>query len=642
MGRPIPEATIAIGRVRAMPFGRSRAEAAARQVRLIEAEGPDEVLAYALESLVEAQTWNGAGEQALVPFIKLLHWWDQHPEHFDPGDRNILFWEFGWVIADLARNPRIPAGQVERALDDMERRFAVASRGMERVWCCRLEWALLQGAPDVDKVFTTWLALPLDDEDSCPACHREHHADYLVETGDIPGAIAVLEQAIDAELTCSREPASMLALLAWCYVAEGRLEEAEATLPKALAELKLATALSVQVAYGRLFEALGRGGDLERARGLIDRFEEGLAIITPYARLETLRYILAGASGLVEWGYGEASLGSTTVAGLIGELTAQAGELTALFDRRHGTTVQAGRLERALAASPTARRLILPAPVAPDQPLVAAPGSDRPRESWPVLGGDAEAAYRAGDHVLAATLYREAAGAAQDGGRLAEAGWFWAEAARNAQEVGQYPAAAHDYIEAHARLRAAGTSLEDVAPLFVAWAPGVQEADYRTFLRLALQDYPTPAKPSCPEQMEDILPGVLQPSMVNSPLIRRYILARAEMRDAAARVMATWGDHADFVSALAMAEESATRFSTLGRIDAAAHAWWLAGKVAARLQDVSVDANFTMALQSFRSTGRRNRGYGRRAAGDYATYLAAAGRDKQAAEVRATWAGRED
>jgi len=649
MGRSVPEATLAVGRIRAMPFGRSRAEAAARQVRLIEAEGPDEVRAYALESLVEALIWIGESGKAMAPFVKLLRWWDTHPEQFDIGDQNILFWEFGWIVNDLCRNPDVPVERVDRTLDDMERRFSLANRGIERVWSCRLEWEVLRAGENLEQTFTTWLTMPLDDEDSCPACHQEYYADYLLEIGDLESAVAILEAAVAAELTCSREPAAILAMLAWCYVELDRLDDLDKILPHAITEVRATTSISVLVAHGRLFEVFARGANPSRAASLIPKIVEGLATASPYQRLETLRHLLAGAGSLVEQGFGDyptdTDMGPMTE--FARDVDVQAQELSEAFDRRHGTDVQARRLAKARMAKPTSRPVGVIPVASPDVVENSIDIPYQPIHRSPTLD-EAEEAFQVGDHRLAADLYRVAAGEAQEAGWLAESGWCWAEAARNAQEVGQPVRAAHDYVEAHARLKASGVSLEEIAPMFIAWAPGVGEREYRTFVRLALEEYPTPAWVN--GDIEEVMAGdetslahlaFMQAGLIGSPLVKRYLLARAELRDAVARVMATWGDAHDNQSALEMAEESATRFSTLGRTEAAAHSWWLAGKVAANLRDKSADTNFTMALQGFMSTGQRNRRYGVRAAGDYATFLKSTGQKDKAAQILQTWTDKD-
>ena len=635
---------MAIGRVRLMPFGRARAETAARQVRLIEAEGPDEARAYALETLVESLTWIGEPGEALRPFVKLLRWWDAHPEFFDEGDQNILFWEFGWIVSDMCRSADQPVERVERTLDDMERRFALANRGLERVWACRLDWEMLRAGPALPAVFSAWLTMPVDAEDSCLACHENHHAEYLVATGDLAGAAAVAEAALTADVACSREPMALMALAIWCHLELGHLDEVGRLLPQALAEGRTVLPSSVIVPLGRLFEVLARTGNAARALKLLPGIATSLPVATQYVHLECWRHLLAGLTVLTDNGYAAEPVAvpgfdATTVDGLTELVGRQAEALTEAFDTRHGTTVQAERLARARAASFVPYPLDAPVPPpVPAAPAVAPAVVPEPRTT---TRDRAEAAFEGGDHPRAAALYRRAAAEAQAAGSLAEAGWCWAEAARNAQEIGQLVTAGHDYIEAATRLRAAGVTLEEIAPMYIAWAPGVQAGAYRTYVRLALDDYPTPAHTGVTEKIEELAPALFEATMLSAPLFRRYVLARAGLRDAVARVMATWGDATDHQRALELAEESASRFLALGRTEAAAHAWWLAGRLAARLQAKSTDTNFAMALQGFRSTGERNRRYGVSVATDYARYLTEAGRTYEAGSVLGAWTGRD-
>ncbi|MDR2975284.1 MAG: hypothetical protein LBV00_11340 [Propionibacteriaceae bacterium] len=656
MARSVPEATIAVGRIRAMPFGRSRVEEAARQVRLIDAEGPDEVKAYALESLVEALTWSGQPGKAVAPFIKLLRWWDRRPDLFDRGDQNILFWEFGWIVSDLARTASVPVSQVDRTLDDMERRFSLASRGMERVWAARLEWELLRHGPGLDEVFTTWLTMPVDDEDSCLACHEERHADYLLEVGDIDGAIVTIEAALTAELECSREPASMLAMLAWSYVERGRLDDADRVLPQALSHLRQATSLSLMVAYARLFEVFARGGNPDRAVELLPRLREGLTIATDYVRLQTWRHLLAGGLSLRAHGLGGHPIAGgpvdqSTIDELVSHLQREAVTMSQAFDLRHGSSVQAERLARAQATSPTARPLVAARADETAPPVNhRAPSTNRatpPKAGSRVratardsLRAKADQAFSDGRHAAAVDLYKRAAEQAQTDGRLLDAGWCWAEAARNEQESGDRNQAGRDYIQAQARLRAAGVSIEEIAPMFVAWAPAVGHQDYAAFVKLALQDYPSPAHPDGQEAIEE-LPAPVRNHLLGSPLVRRYLLSQAALRDAVARVMATWGDRSDTESAVAMAEESASRFSSLGRTEAASHAWWLAARLAAQLDRDSVNGDYAMAIQGFVSTGERNHAFGRKASQEYAAFLRARGESERADEILNAWKTRE-
>ncbi|MEK8224967.1 hypothetical protein NKG05_00570 [Oerskovia sp. M15] len=140
MTRSVDEANGALSRVRDMPYGTARSTAAASEVDEITADGPAEARAYALFILVESYVWGNEVTKAYLPFTQLLRWWDEHPEHFDAQDTHSLFWSFKWMVGNLMDFPAVPAAQIERTLDDMERRFAVAGSGMNAVAMSRFQW----------------------------------------------------------------------------------------------------------------------------------------------------------------------------------------------------------------------------------------------------------------------------------------------------------------------------------------------------------------------------------------------------------------------------------------------------------------------------------------------------------------------
>ncbi|MDR0849810.1 MAG: tetratricopeptide repeat protein [Propionibacteriaceae bacterium] len=672
MARSIPEATFAVGRVRAMPIGKARAEAAAREARLIDADGPDEVKAYALESLVEALTWSGDPMKAMTPFVRLLRWWDARPEMFDLGDQNILFWEFGWILGDLARTATVPKTRVDAALDDMERRFSLASRGMERVWNNRLEWAIISGSEDVDQVFTTWLTMPIDDEDSCAACHPEHEAAYLVEKGRLNQAIAILETAAASDLSCSREPASLLALLAWCYVETGRVDDVEKILTRILVEFSQATSSSMTVPYSCLFEVYARGGLVEAALAQVASASTESGENTQYTRLEYVRHLIAGASALVAQGFGDISVEldgrSCTVSAWLGELDSEAESLSQAFDVRHGNDAQAKRLEKARAAQPTSRKLTRPSVepntilaeeahkpepkptrlgflkrnrkrdnrVAENQKLAESPASDAkilPVDSVIEACQKAEALVADEKWASACAAYIEASALAEKRGLIEQAGWCLAEAAQIEQTKG-FRDPGKGYGRALALLVAGGATLEDVSKVLVAWAPKVTAKAYPTFMEYANRTYSSPARPASADDIEALMTRLVHPAMVGSPLLRRYILAWSEMKDAQARVMATCGTEEDAAEAIPLAQDAASRFSMLGRTSDAAHAWWLAGRLEART-DGEPDIDFRLALDAFSSIGEPGRSFVVQTKSDFAAYLVAHGRGEDATGVLA-------
>ncbi|MDR1450631.1 MAG: hypothetical protein LBI84_10640 [Propionibacteriaceae bacterium] len=677
MPRSLVEANTAIGRVRAMPYGQARTEAAERELRRIEREGPDTARAYALTALVEALVWGGARERSFRPFARLLAWWDKHSELFDHYDQSVMFWEFGWIMSDLTQLPEAPREQIETALDDMEQRFAIANRGLERVWTARLDWALLRGAEDIAQTVTRWLTLPLDDEDSCPACHEALRAEYLLWSGDRPAAVAVLEAAIASNVTCSREPASMLTDLALAYLDEGRLGLVEETVPRALAELAKAASIRLSTPYARVFEVYGRGGRPDLAFALLaERFKE-LSADIPYSRLVVLRHITAGTAGLLAAGYADEPVAAPGVeAATARELhawaSAEAAALTARFDARNGTSEQTRRLDAARAAVPAARRLefaLPPTPAKDEQRLVLGraakrleaalptpgeaaaaeqlsadesgavlsepPAAQAAREAAPdsSAGPDravAEAAWAAGSFAAAAAAYERSAQAAQAAGLLRESGWDWAEAARCRQELGDLAAAAAAYTAALFRLQAAGAPVEELARLLVAWAPALRAEDLDGFLTAAAKAEEALPSLANGQSGDASLSDMAVFSLTYRPL-RRQLRARADIADSVARVLATWGGPERTEEAAAKAQTAAVVYTSIGAMVDAAHARWLAGRLTlARDLPEAALADLRQAARWFEEAGPREKSSYAAVRAELAVLLRRLGQDDEA------------
>jgi len=658
MARSVTEANAAIGRIRAMPYGRARSEAARREVRRIEREGPDEARAYALTSLVEALTWGDDYESAFRPFAQLLHWWDDHPEQFDHYDQSVLFWEFGWIMSDLPQIPTVPKAQIEATLDDMERRFALANRGMERVWSTRLDWALMQGENAHD-VFTYWLTLPLDDEDSCAACHEALRAEYLLWSGRRPQAIAVLEAATGSDLVCSREPAAMLTDLALAHLDEGNWEAVETTLPKALAELKKAVSTSLSSAYARVFEIYGRSRQPALALALLAERAKDLVAGPPYRQLLVLRRIVAGTTGLIDAGHGGVSVAlpnvaATTVAELQGWALQRSRPLAAAFDRRNGTREQTRQLEAALAAAAAPRRLEFSLATARAAALaitsklavaldphrvnqaVPTPGAASPRRAIRPARGRAEDCLNAGDTAQAADAFEDAAREAQQDGRLRESAWDWAEAAHCRHLSRQRSAANRAYAAAASRLRAAGAPVEELARVLVAWAPLVRPRDQDVFVSEALAA--TEKLPAIVTDRDDglSLADVAGFGLTYRPL-RRQLRARADIDDCLARVLATWGEESQREDALVRARSAAEIYLSLGDAIDAAHAEWLSGRLAAEagMPEEGLPP-MEQAAARFQQAGRRERRHFAQVTEELADLLRDTGQERRAEAVLRT------
>lgn len=596
MSRTLDEANREISRVRQMPYGAARTQAAERQVRLVDAEGPDAARAFALGTLVEAYQWGGEVDRSFVAFARLLRWWDEHPEHFDAHDRHGLFWSFKWMISGLADFPTVPAEQIDRTLADMERRFALAGNGMDAVAYERFAWARQRGLPEAEAAYQTWIATPRDDYSQCEACDPGDRAAWLLATGRAEEGVRLIERTLTEDPSCASEPADMLSYLAEAYLDAGRTQDAARTHRRAVAALAEAESDMVG-ARGRRARLLARGGQVDRALRAVEDDQQYLTGgDTPYSRLAFARLVGAATHVLRSGGHGDrevrlTAVPATTVAELDDWLRAQADTLAAQFDARNGTTAESEAVVRAWATEPAAHRLDLdvlprglgggPAPSVPSVPVPAAaapgtpPASGTARRAAPPdpaeLVAEAERLSSAGDAESAAGVYLDAAVAFEGAGLLTESGYAYAEAAHCAQVLGDDDGAAAGYAASVARMHAGGVDAPSLAPVVAAWArAAAATGDAGSVLAQA-------------DALVTRL-GVAGDASDRAPelVARDQAAARralADLEDAAARLLATLGGPERAAAAATRAQTAAEAYAGVGAVADAAHAFWLAGRL---------------------------------------------------------------
>ncbi|MFB8229276.1 hypothetical protein [Cellulosimicrobium sp. NPDC055967] len=622
MTRSVDQVNATLYDVRRMPYGLARSTAAAAEVERVEAEGPDGARAYALFVLVESFVWGGEVTKAYLPFTKLLRWWDEHPEHFDAEDAHSLFWSFKWMVGHLMEFPTVPAAQIERTLDDMARRYALAGNGTNAVALERFEWARERGGADVEDAYRAWVATPRDEYSQCEACEPGDRAAYLFETGRHEEGIRLLEQVLQGSPSCATEPGDMLSHLQLAYVAVGDAEAAARTHRRGLRHLD--TGVSMTGPKGRHVEFLARTGNASRALRLLAEHQAFLTEAdSPGDRLGFLTSVSV-ATGVLRAEHADAPLAlrdvpATTVAELDDWVRREAAGLARSFDDRNGTPAATERLRAAWdhgARSLPVDLSVLsgaPGPVAgaPAAPTVDAAGAADDRGTAhpsdgpaPAPTGDAAAdlartehsadhagqAEHAGDEptdaegllrladdvtgedpVRAAQLLRRASALLESAGHLDRAGFALAEAAQLAAVEGDDDGAAPAFVHALALLRAGG-----VAPRFV--GPVV-----RASARLeAGRGDVTGALAQLQRTLDDLDaagPDVVGQATRAADLVERDSAAdereRRDLRDTRARLLATAGE---LDAAATLAEAVAEEFARAGQVGDAAHAFWLAGR----------------------------------------------------------------
>lgn len=604
MTRSVDQVNAALYDVRRMPYGLARSTAAAAELERVEAEGPDAARAYALFVLVESYVWGGEVTKAYLPFTKMLRWWDEHPEHFDAEDTHSLFWSFKWMVGHLMEFPDVPAAQIERTLDDMARRYALAGNGTNAVALERFEWARERGATDVEDAYRAWVATPRDDYSQCEACEPGDRAAYLFETGRHDEGVRLLEGVLQGSPSCATEPGDMLSHLQLAYVEVGDAEAAARTHRRGLRHLD--TGVTMTGPKGRHVEFLARTGNASRALRMLVEHQAFLTEAdSPGDRLGFLTSVSV-ATGILRADHGDAPLAlrdvpATTVAELDAWVRAEAAALAQSFDARNGTTAASERLraawERGARTLPVDLAVLsVDAPVVTPQPAAAegtAGGpSDLPAELAPEAsavadGTPAETADEptdadgllaladdvAGDDpVRAARLLRRASSLLESSGHLDRAGFALAEAAQLAALEGDDEGAAPAFLHALALLRAGG-----VAPRFVGQV-------VRAYARLeAGRGDVTGALGQVERTLDDLAAASEGTSDGSAPrtaeLVERDAAAdareRRDLDDTRARLLATAGD---LDAAATLAESVAEEFARAGDVRDAAHAFWLAGR----------------------------------------------------------------
>lgn len=580
-----------IAALRRLPFGPARTAAAEAVTRRVETEGPEEHLAWALGSLVEAYTFDGVGDRSPAPFARMLQLWDERPELFDEQDRQALFWEYKWIAEAACESPQRTRAQVDDLLADMERRFRLAGQGSSAVAVARFDWAWVAGDSDADERRLAWRALPEDEFDDCPACVIGGQVEFLLDQGRYAEAVELGRMqrgSCNVEPTKTRHATALAALL---------IGDPTSALEQHLLALSTAEGKTRDLAPSRgcAFELLARGGQLERAlRALRNEDAELLErAASPLDRLFFLLGVLAGLSANLDRGElttGFATAGRRTVAELHGLVLAEARELAELFDRRHGNTSYAARIERALSADRSPHRLDFSveaasralAPGAGAATGAAAPAEDGLTGADPVAAAERFAAV--GDHATACLAYAEAADRLERDGAPGQAGLARAEAAQCAAIAGDEERAHAEFARAAALLDAASAADADgaggagaaiLARVLTAWAPlAARMAEMRQILRVLAGLLARLERGRSTEEAPD------------RPDAERTMHAEtlARVRDTLARSIASalpeqLPEELSGASAAAEAMLAAEEFARIGRFPEAAHAFWLAGRV---------------------------------------------------------------
>jgi hypothetical protein len=176
--------------------------------------------------LVEAGTFSGAPEKAMVAFSWCLAQLDRDPESYPEWK---ILWQYKWVVNALPVFPQVTGEQIRGALDDLARRLGRSGYGTRPVEKLRFRVARTMGdAQGFHASHATWLDTPRGSMSDCPACDLDEEVGYLADSGQDERAIARARPIIEGKSRCRTVPHTTMARLLAPLLRTGRGDEAAA------------------------------------------------------------------------------------------------------------------------------------------------------------------------------------------------------------------------------------------------------------------------------------------------------------------------------------------------------------------------------------------------------------------------------
>jgi hypothetical protein len=199
-------------------------QVAEEAVRLADGLGDVALGFQAREALVEAATFSGFPEKALVAFTWCLGQCDREPERFREED---LLWEYKWVAADLPFFPQIPRARIEAIHADMEARYRRCGKSLQPIHKVRWLAALRMGQTEAAlEYYERARATPRDDGSDCAACELDDEVVYHIARERYAEAATLAQPIVEGTMSCASVPHVTLAALLRPLLELERNEEA--------------------------------------------------------------------------------------------------------------------------------------------------------------------------------------------------------------------------------------------------------------------------------------------------------------------------------------------------------------------------------------------------------------------------------
>ena len=193
-------------------------------VRLADICGDFELQYDARDQLINAATFGGAPEKAIVAYSWCLAQYDARREQ--GMDEHRLLWMYKWILTNISSFPQISKAQIEGMLEDMAARYVRAGYSLRpnymlrhRIYKC---WDDAKAADFFHQAQETYR----DSMSDCAACELDDAVSFALHQRDDAEAARLAVPIIQGRLRCGSIPKITFANLLLPLLRLGRTDEA--------------------------------------------------------------------------------------------------------------------------------------------------------------------------------------------------------------------------------------------------------------------------------------------------------------------------------------------------------------------------------------------------------------------------------
>jgi hypothetical protein len=177
-----------------------------RAVALADSHNDLQAGRYARDELLDACTFGGYPEKALVAFAWLIAKFDECGEDLDLYEHDML-WKYKWILNYLWSFPRMSQQQIEKTFADFASRLERGGYGSGSLYYYQLKYATHRGDEASAKSwYELWQKTKRDAMSDCNACEANFHAEYLTAFGSYERALDAAQPLLSGRMSCAEVP----------------------------------------------------------------------------------------------------------------------------------------------------------------------------------------------------------------------------------------------------------------------------------------------------------------------------------------------------------------------------------------------------------------------------------------------------